>query len=68
MSPPASYVSQRDQMNARMATEAPSEVLSGFVAVADQLDALDFAVRAPYDDVRKRSEAQRRCVGAIATV
>ena len=47
MSTPTSYVSQRDQMNARMATEAPSEVLSGFAAAADQLDALDFAVRAP---------------------
>ena len=37
MSTPTSYVSQRDQMNARMATEAPSEVLSGFAAAADQL-------------------------------
>ena len=46
MSTPTSYVSQRDQMNERMATEAPSEVLSGFAAAADQLDALDFAVRA----------------------
>ena len=47
MSTPTSYVSQRDQMNARMATEAPSEVLSGFAAAADRLDALDFAGRAP---------------------
>jgi len=28
MSIPTSYVSQRDAMNARMATKAPSEVLS----------------------------------------
>jgi peroxiredoxin len=47
MSTPTSYVSQRDQMNARMATEAPSEVLSGFAAAADRLDALGFARRAP---------------------
>jgi hypothetical protein len=47
MSTPISYVSQRDQMNARMATEAPSEVLSGFAAAADRLDALDFARCAP---------------------
>ena len=46
MSTPTSYVPPRDQMNARMATEAPREVLSGFAAAADQLDALDFAVRA----------------------
>jgi peroxiredoxin len=47
MSNPTSYVSQRDQMNARMTTEAPSEVLSGFAAAAVRLDALDFAGRAP---------------------
>ena len=42
-----SYVSQRDQMNARMATEAPSDVLSGFAGAAARLDAIDFAARAP---------------------
>jgi peroxiredoxin len=47
MSTPTSYVSQRDAMNARMATEAPSEVLSGFAAAADRLEAFDFAARAP---------------------
>jgi peroxiredoxin len=43
----ASYVSQRDQMNARMATEAPSAVLTGFAAAAARLDEVDFAVHAP---------------------
>ena len=47
MSTPTSYVSQRDAMNARMATEAPSEVLSGFAAAVERLEALDFAARAP---------------------
>ena len=47
MNPRPSYVSQRDQMNARMATEAPSEVLAGFAAAAARLDAIDFAARAP---------------------
>jgi hypothetical protein len=47
MSTPTSHVSQRDQMKARMATESPSEVLSGFAAAANRLDALDFAGRAP---------------------
>jgi hypothetical protein len=47
MSTPTSHVSQRDQMKARMATEAPSEVLSGFAAAASRLDAVDFAGRAP---------------------
>ena len=47
MSTPTSYVSQRDQMNARIATEAPGEVLTGFAAAAARLDALDFAARAP---------------------
>ena len=48
MSTRTSYVSQRDQMNARMATEAPSEVLSGFAAAADRLETFDFAARAPH--------------------
>jgi peroxiredoxin len=47
MSTPSSYVSQRDQLNSRMATEAPGEVLSGFAAAAERLDAFDFAARAP---------------------
>jgi peroxiredoxin len=47
MSAPTSYVSQRDAMNARMASEAPSELLSGFAAAADRLDTVDFAARAP---------------------
>jgi peroxiredoxin len=47
MSAPTSYVSQRDAMNARMATQAPSELLSGFAAAADRLDTVDFAARAP---------------------
>jgi peroxiredoxin len=47
MSAPTSYLSQRDAMNARMATEAPSELLSGFAAAADRLDTVDFAARAP---------------------
>jgi hypothetical protein len=38
MSTPTSYVSQRDAMNARIATEAPSEVLRGFAAAADRLE------------------------------
>jgi peroxiredoxin len=47
MSAPTSYPSQRDEMNARMATEAPSELPSGFAAAADRLDTVDFAARAP---------------------
>jgi peroxiredoxin len=43
----ASYVSQRDQMNARMATEAPSAVLTGFADAAARLDEVDFAAHAP---------------------
>jgi peroxiredoxin len=47
MSVPTSYLSQRDAMNAQMATEAPSELLSGFAAAAERLDMVDFAARAP---------------------
>src|ERR1700748_3810609 len=48
MSIPTSYVSQRDAMIARMATKAPSEVLSGFAAAADRRETFDFAARAPH--------------------
>ena len=41
------YVSQRDQLNAQLAADAPGAVLSGFAAAADRLDELDFAARAP---------------------
>jgi peroxiredoxin len=43
----ASYVEQRDQMQTQMATQAPSELLEGFAAAAERLDAVDFASRAP---------------------
>ena len=43
----ASYTEQRDQMQAQMAAQAPSELLEGFAAAAERLDAVDFAARAP---------------------
>jgi peroxiredoxin len=43
----ASYEEQRDQMQAEMAEQAPSELLAGFAAAAERLDAVDFAARAP---------------------
>jgi len=43
----ASYEEQRDQMQAQMAEQAPSELLAGFAAAAERLDAIDFAARAP---------------------
>jgi peroxiredoxin len=43
----ASYLEQRDQMQAQMAEQAPSELLAGFAAAAERLDAVDFAARAP---------------------
>lgn len=43
----ASYTEQRDQMQAQMAEQAPSELLAGFAAAAERLDAVDFAARAP---------------------
>ncbi|MBV8990151.1 MAG: AhpC/TSA family protein [Solirubrobacterales bacterium] len=42
-----SYAEQRDLMSARMATQAPPELLNGFAVAARRLDALDFALRAP---------------------
>lgn len=42
-----SYTQQRDQMNAQMVTQAPAELLNGFASAARQLDAVDFAARAP---------------------
>lgn len=42
-----SYADQRDDLNQAMAGQAPSGVLSGFAAAAAQLDAVDFAARAP---------------------
>ena len=43
----ASYVDQRDQMQTQMAAQAPAELLEGFAAAAERLDAVDFASRAP---------------------
>ncbi|MBV8218230.1 MAG: AhpC/TSA family protein, partial [Solirubrobacterales bacterium] len=43
----ASYEEQRDQMQAEMAEQAPSDLLVGFAAAAERLDAVDFAARAP---------------------
>ncbi len=43
----ASYVEQRDQMQTQMAAQAPAELLEGFAAAAERLDAVDFASRAP---------------------
>ena len=42
-----SYVEQRDQMQAQMASQAPSELLEGFAAAAERLGRVDFAARAP---------------------
>jgi peroxiredoxin len=41
------YADQRDELNHSMAERAPSELLSGFAAAAGELDAVDFASRAP---------------------
>jgi peroxiredoxin len=40
-------VEQRDQMQTRMARQAPHELLDGFAAAAQRLDAVDFASSAP---------------------
>jgi hypothetical protein len=38
---------QSGRVNAQMVPEAPSEVVRGFAAAADRLDAFDFAACAP---------------------
>ena len=43
----ASYLEQRDQMQAQIAAQAPAELLEGFAAAAERLDEVDFAARAP---------------------
>ena len=47
MSSPASYLEQRDQLDAHMAEQAPAELIEGFDAAARRLEATDFAERAP---------------------
>lgn len=47
MSAPASYVEQRDQMHAQMASQAPKELLERFAEAAERVDAIDFPARAP---------------------
>ena len=42
-----SYAAQRDEMQARMAAQAPAELVRGFATAAKRLDELDFAARAP---------------------
>lgn len=42
-----SYAEQREQLTQSMAGAAPPELLDGFAAAAAQLDAVDFASRAP---------------------
>lgn len=43
----ASYIDQRGEMHARMAMQAPTELLKRFATAAERLDAIDFAARAP---------------------
>lgn len=47
MSTVTSYLEQREQLEARIADQAPAELLAGFAAAAQRLDAVDFATRAP---------------------
>jgi peroxiredoxin len=47
MSLSPTYADQRDDLNQAMAGQAPPELLNGFAAAAAQLDAVDFAARAP---------------------
>jgi hypothetical protein len=43
----ATYIKQRDEMNAQMGKQLPAGLLSGFAAAERRLDELDFSVRAP---------------------
>jgi peroxiredoxin len=47
MSTVASYLEQREQLHARMAAQAPAELLEGVASAAHRLDTVDFAARAP---------------------
>ncbi len=44
------YAAQRDELNQALASQAPAELLNGFATAADELEAVDFARRAPQVD------------------